>query len=121
MPSISARLAQAVAFVQRFGSGLGPAGTTPAAPLPIAPLAPPQANGNAELARAIRSVEALFGRVSYDAGPSWTRFSSYPATDLTPEKIVTAQREPDARSPLRWSHVAWQVPEVLSHPGRITL
>jgi hypothetical protein len=110
-----------VGFVQHFGAALGASGATPSVPLPMAPLAPPQANQNAELARAIRSIEALFGRVIYDAGPSWTRFSSYPATDFSPDKIVTAQREADAGYPLRWAEMDEQVRERDAHLGGIAL
>jgi phage gp29-like protein len=119
MPSFTSRFTQALSLAQRFGSVLS--GATPAVALPVAPLAPPQANQNAELARAIRSIEALFGRVSYDAGPSWTRFSSYPATDLSPDKIVTAQREADAGYPLRWAEMDEQVRERDAHLGGIAL
>src|SRR5579863_908305 len=121
MPSVTRRLTQALGFVQRFGAAFGASGTTPAVPLPVAPLAPPQANLNTELAKVLRSVEALFGRVSYDAGPSWTRFSSYPATDLTPDKIVTAQREADAGYPLRWAEMDEQVRDRDAHLGGIAL
>lgn len=49
------------------------------------------------------------GRVTYDAGPAWTRYSSYPATDLTPEKIAGAQQEALAGYPLRWEEMIEQV------------
>jgi len=121
MPSIASALSHALALTQRFGNALGLSGATPPVALPVAPLAPPSANQNAELARALRSIEALFGRVSYDAGPSWTRFSSYPATDLTPDKIVGAQREADAGYPLRWAEMDEQVRERDAHLGGIAL
>jgi phage gp29-like protein len=121
MPSITSRLAQALSFARRFGAALGASPATPAVPLPTPAYAPTPANQNVELARAIRSIEALFGRVSYDAGPSWTRFSSYPATDLTPDKIVAAQREADAGTPLRWAEMDEQVRERDAHLGGIAL
>jgi phage gp29-like protein len=64
---------------------------------------------NGRLTEALKTVEAYFGRISYDAGPSWTRFSSYPATDLTPEKIIGAQQEATAGYPLRWEEMIEQV------------
>jgi hypothetical protein len=67
------------------------------------------ANMNEQMARALGSVDALMGRVSYDAGPSFTRFSSFPATDLTPEKIAGAQQEALAGYPLRWAEMIEQV------------
>lgn len=62
-----------------------------------------------ELARAMLDPQAYFGRVSYDAGPSQTRFSSYPATDLTPAKIAGAQLEATSGYPLRWSEMIEQI------------
>jgi hypothetical protein len=52
MPNFTSRLAHALSLAQRFGSVLS--GVTPAVALAVAPLAPPQANQNAELARAMR-------------------------------------------------------------------
>ena len=66
-------------------------------------------NQNRELAKALGLPDAYLGRISYDAGPSWTRFSSNPATDLTPEKIIGAQREATAGYPLRWEEMIEQV------------
>src|SRR5262249_20105735 len=36
-----------------------------------------------ELTDALQTAEAYFGKLSQDAGPSPTRYSSYPAADLT--------------------------------------
>lgn len=73
------------------------------------------ANRSEALIREIMTPEGYFGKISYDAGPSWTRFSSYPANDLTPEKIVGAQQEAVAGWPLRWSEMVEQVWDRDSH------
>lgn len=73
------------------------------------------ANRSAQITEGLLTPEAYFGRISYDAGPSWTRFSSYPANDLTPEKIVGAQQEAAAGWPLRWAEMVEQVLERDSH------
>jgi hypothetical protein len=72
-------------------------------------------NANPELAKALRTEEAYFGRMSYDVGPSMTRFSSYPANDLTPEAIVSAQQQAFAGYPLVWSELVEQVLSRDSH------
>ncbi len=68
-----------------------------------------------ELQQALRLVESYFGRISFDAGPGPTRFSSYPATDLTPEKIAGAQQEAVSGWPLRWAEMVEQVLSRDSH------
>lgn len=76
-------------------------------------------NVNNKLSQSLRDAEAFFGRVSYDAGPAWTRFSSYPATDLTPEKITGAQKDAVAGYPLIWSEMIEQILSRDAHLGGI--
>jgi phage gp29-like protein len=64
---------------------------------------------NDATAKAMLSPEAYFGQLSYSAGPTLTRFSSFPATDLTPAKISGAQQEALAGWPLRWEEMIEQV------------
>lgn len=78
------------------------------------------ANQSAQISEALLTPEAYFGKITYDAGPSWTRFSSYPANDLTPEKIVGAQQEAAAGWPLRWAEMVEQVLERDSHLSAIS-
>jgi len=47
-----------------------------------------EAQPNAKLASMLNSVGALFGRTTYGAGPSPTRYSSYPGSGLDPAQIV---------------------------------
>jgi phage gp29-like protein len=65
-------------------------------------------NTNERLAAMLRMPEAYMGRVSYDAGPSWTRFSSNPATDLTPQKIIAAQTSAISGYPQVWTEMIEQ-------------
>ena len=68
-------------------------------------------NGNPQIDRAARSLEALLGLVSPSAGPTASRWSSYPATDLTPAKIIDALRQADQGYPLKWAEMVEQVLE----------
>lgn len=74
-----------------------------------------QPNQNEDLAKALRTAEAYFGKVSYDAGPSMTRFSSYPANDLNPAAIIGAQQQAFAGWPLQWAEMVEQVLSRDSH------
>jgi phage gp29-like protein len=114
-------------IIERFGAMLGSAGSTiqqlglslagrqqqvaPSVILPgVSPMGGPTiANQNQALQQALQQMESYFGRVSYDAGPAWSRFSSHPATDLTPEKIAGAQQEAIAGYPLRWVEMIEQL------------
>ena len=72
-----------------------------------------------EVARQLLTPEAYMGRVTYSAGPAQTRFSSYPATDLMPEKIAGAQQEAFAGYPLRWAEMVEQILARDAHLGGI--
>lgn len=72
-------------------------------------------NTNEELMRALRTEQAYFGKISYDAGPAMTRFSSYPASDLTPLTIMGTQQQAFAGFPLQWSEMVEQVLSRDSH------
>lgn len=72
-------------------------------------------NRSEELMRALRTQEAYFGKISTDAGPTLTRFSSYPANDLNPQAIIAAQQQAFAGFPLIWSEMVEQVLSRDSH------
>jgi phage gp29-like protein len=77
--------------------------------------APTRRGAESDLFRLLRTFGAYAGRVSSDAGPSYDRYSSYPANDLTPDKIIGAQREARASGiPLRWVEM---IDQVLSRDG----
>ncbi len=68
-------------------------------------------NTSPQVEKAARSLEALLGLLSPQAGPIASRWSSYPATDLTPAKIVDALRQADQGYPLKWAEMVEQVLE----------
>lgn len=51
------------------------------------PVSPDQPTKNEKQESLLRSRDALYGRVSYYAGPSADRYSSYPGTGLEPQQI----------------------------------
>lgn len=58
----------------------------------------------------LRSWGVYSGRVAPSAGPMPSRFSTWPADDLTPELIISAQREAVVSGiPLRWVELIDQV------------
>lgn len=69
--------------------------------------------------KAIRSADAMFGRVSYGAGPTFTRYSSYPASGISPERITAILKECDNGNPLRKAELDEQVLERDAHLGGI--
>jgi len=70
---------------------------------------------NTVTSRIANSVDALFGRLSYSAGPQFTRYSSYPATALDPQKIYAILREADNGFPLRKAELDEQILERDGH------
>lgn len=104
-------LAGTGATIQRAAGLLRSPTVTPQANLPgvALPLTATPKNQNERLLRDLLGDDAYLGRISTFAGPSATRFSSYPATDLTPEKISGAQQEALAGYPLRWSEMIEQI------------
>src|SRR5574341_494863 len=72
-----------------------------------------------DAARAMLDPLSYMARVGYDLGPSQTRFSGYPATDLAPYKIAGAQQEAAAGWPLRWEEMIEQVLSRDAHLGGI--
>lgn len=68
-------------------------------------------NDSPQINKVARGLEAMLGLVSPSAGPVGSRWSSYPATDLTPAKIVDALRQADQGYPLKWAEMVEQVLE----------
>src|SRR4051812_4758646 len=68
-------------------------------------------NTNPQVDRAANSIAALLGLRAPSAGPSASRWTSYPATDLTPAKIIDALRQADQGYPLKWAEMVEQVRE----------
>lgn len=63
----------------------------------------------------LNSWEALLGRISYAAGPNYTRYSSYPATKLQPQKVYEILRQADLGYPLLWAEACEQILERDAH------
>jgi phage gp29-like protein len=90
------------------------ASTTPAVP-GFAPASPDGANRDATLTRQIRAADALYGRVSYAAGPAQTRYSSYPERGLEPTTIWNLQIQRNNGYPQLWTELAEGVLERDGH------
>lgn len=103
-------LANAGQTVSRWFGGTSPTLTLPGTQ--VVPWTPHDANQ--QLVRAINSVEALFGVTSRGAGPNNTRYSTYPASNLTPAKIVSAHRQANNGRPWQWAEM-WE--EVCERDG----
>lgn len=101
-------------FWQRLGQRLfanNPAPRVPGIGTPALPEYP----HNAEQQKLLESPEALRGAVSYGAGPSHTRFSTYPATGLTPATVYSILQLTDQGQPYRWSELCEQILERDGH------
>lgn len=57
----------------------------------------------------IYSREALFGQISHSAGPSLTRYGSYPATALDPMKVYSIFQDADRGVVLRYGEACMQI------------
>jgi hypothetical protein len=68
------------------------ASATPTAP-GFSPMAPDRANRDPAVTKKMASQDALFGRITYGAGPAPTRYSSYVGTGITPERIWDVQMQ----------------------------
>lgn len=67
----------------------------------------------------MRSHDALFGRVTYAAGPSPTRYGSYPGTALEPQQINNLQIMRNNGYPQLWVELCEQILERDGHLGGI--
>lgn len=95
-----------------------PSGATsqPAQVPGLTPIITPTTNvGNPVVKRIINSAEALFGRVSYAAGPSPSRYSTYPADGINPEIIYACFRTADQGYPRLQAELYEQVTERDAH------
>ncbi len=93
-------------------------GQVPSVPLSgVTPWGTAPKNQNAKLSEQLRSAEAYFGKVTSDAGPAWTRYSTNPATDLTPIKIIDAQQSAVAGYPFIWAEM---IEQALSRDGHLS-
>lgn len=113
-------------FTERMRTAAGRAGralvrfsaSSPPAP-GFAPPSPDQADRNKEQARKLRSPEALRGRTTYYAGPSQSRYSSYPGTGIEPDQIWQIQMLRNQGYPQLWTELCEQFLERDGHLGGI--
>lgn len=75
----------------------------------------PQRNRDSRIWEMLRSWGAYSGRVSPELGPQPTRYSLDPATDLTPDKIIDAQKQARQGYPLVWVELIDQLLSRDSH------
>lgn len=96
-----------------------PVPTPPRPPEPLPGFAPVTAGvygpDNSLRAQRALTIAALMRRIGLAAGPTQARWSTYPADDLTPEKIVQARREAHAGYPLQWCDMVTEVLERNPH------
>lgn len=77
------------------------------APIPIQP--------NPRAVQIVNSREALEGSVAVHAGPTLTRYSSYPATALDPTKIASIFSDADRGIVYRYGELCLQIPQRDGH------
>jgi phage gp29-like protein len=65
--------------------------------------------------KAANSPEALRGRISYTAGPTLTRYSTYPADGISAEMIKSAQKSADLGYPRLQAEMYEQIIEADAH------
>lgn len=82
-------------------------------------LSPDRPNRDEKQVAALRSKEALYGRTTYNAGPSHARYSSYPGTGLEPQQIWNLQLLRNTGYPQLWTELCEQIIERDGHLGGI--
>lgn len=91
----------------------------PPAPVPGTtrgfPMTSPPVDTTSPAAKAANSRAALFGQVSYTAGPTLTRYSTYPADGISAEIIKSAFKTADLGYPLTQADLYEQVVERDAH------
>lgn len=102
----------------RAGRALVAMSASPAAP-GFEPKSPDRADRSPETVRQLRSPDALFGRTTYYAGPSQTRYGSYVGTGLEPQTIYQVQVLRNNGYPQLWSELIEQQIERDGHLGGI--
>lgn len=78
-------------------------------------------NSDHRVVSAANSPDALFGRISYNAGPTLTRFSTYPGDALDPARIRAILKEADLGIMYRKSELDEQILERDAHLRGIDL
>lgn len=113
MPTMFQRLGAAV---RAFSANPAPAvHDTPRGPFSQGRPAP------AKTVEAVRSLEALFGRTTYGAGPGFTRYSTYPADAIDPQKVYAIFKQANNGYPRLQAELYEQLIESDDHLGAVAL
>lgn len=103
----------------RVGRSYSASTTSPTAP-GFAPLAPDRANRDPKMVERMRSNDALYGRITYGAGPTPTRYSAYVGTGIEPTTIWDVQMQRNIGYPQLWVDLCEQTIERDGHLGGIS-
>jgi len=79
----------------------------------------PTVDSDSRTAREIRSEEALWGRLTYNAGPQWDRYSTYVGTGLEPDTIYNLMVQRNNGYPQLWADLVEQAIERDGHLGGV--
>ncbi len=83
------------------------------------PVGRPVIDGDSKTALALRSEEALWGRLTYNAGPQWDRYSTYVGTGLEPDTIYNVMLQRNGGYPQLWSDLVEAAIERDGHLGGV--
>lgn len=111
-------------FRERIGAAFRAFSATapPAVPgTPIGPLGGTGHPASEGTQRAVRSLEALFGRTTYGAGPGFTRYSTYPADAIDPQKVYQIFKQANNGYPRLQAELYEQLIESDDHLGAVAL
>lgn len=116
MPTLADRLRSAAGRAGR--ALLSFSSVAPPAP-GFEPRTPDRPDRDSKTVAALRREEALYGRVTYRAGPQQTRYSTNPATGLEPQQIWSIQLRRNQGYPHTWTELCEQVLERDGHLGGV--
>lgn len=83
------------------------------------PRSRPTVDRDSATAQAIRAEEALWGRITYNAGPQWDRYSTYVGTGLEPDTIFNVMVQRNNGYPQLWSDIVEAALERDGHLGGV--
>ena len=110
-------------MIQRLGAAVRAFAAIPAPPVPDTPPGPFSQGRTAppKTVDAVNSLDALFGRTTYGAGPGLTRYSTYPADAIDPQKVQAIFKQANNGYPRLQAELYEQLIESDSHLGSVAL
>lgn len=110
-------------MIQRLGAAVRAFAATPAPAVSDVPTGPFSQGrlAPAKTVEAVRSLEALFGRTTYGAGPGFTRYSTYPADAIDPQKVYAIFKQANNGYPRLQAELYEQLIESDDHLGAVAL